>query len=94
MKMSKRPLEKKYEYSATLNTVMMVEDALRESDESAMTIARLKKDLPRQVNHRTLMGILSYLEQSNKIAVGLRGITWIENPSPKLKKAIQKGLEI
>ncbi len=78
----------------TLNTVMMVEDTLKKINESIITIAELKRRLPRQVNHNTLMVILEYLEQSNKIAVTLRGITWIHNPSQKLRKAILEGMEL
>lgn len=78
----------------TLNTVIMVEDTLKNMKDSVMTIAELKRKLPRQVNHNTLMVILEYLERSNKILVGLRGITWIHNPNPKLRKAIAEGLEL
>jgi len=78
----------------TLNTVMMVEDTLRNMDESVISIAKLKRKLPRQVNHITLMVILEYLERSNKIAVSLRGITWIYNENPNLKKAILQGMEL
>lgn len=78
----------------TLNTVIMVENTLKNIDESAISIAELKRALPRQVNHNTLMLILQYLEDSNKIFVGLKGITWIHNPSLKLRKAIKEGIEI
>jgi hypothetical protein len=78
----------------TLNTVIMVEDTLKEMDESVITIAELKRKLPRQVNHLTLMVILEYLERSNKIAVTLKGITWIYNENPNLKNAIAKGMEL
>jgi hypothetical protein len=77
-----------------LNTVIMVEETLKKMDESVITIAKLKKILPRKVNHYTLMKILEYLEESNKIAVSLKGITWIYNPSPKLARAIKEGFEI
>ncbi len=50
----------------------MVEDTLKNSPDSVITVAELKKMLPKQVNHNTLMVILEYLEQSNKIVVGLR----------------------
>lgn len=86
--------EHQQQHSPTLNTVLMVENVLRTMDESAITIAELKRRLPRQVNHYTLMVILDYLEKSNKIAVSLRGITWIHNTNPNLKKAIAKGLEL
>ena len=78
----------------TLNTVIMVEDTLKKMNESVISIAELKRKLPRQVNHITLMVILEYLERSNKIAVTLKGITWIENNNQNLKKAIRQGIEL
>lgn len=87
-------LEQKPAHWPTLNTVMMVEETLKKMNESIVTIAELKRSLPRQVNHNTLMLILEYLERSNKIAVTLRGITWIRNTNINLKKAIAKGLEL
>ena len=81
-------------HSPTLNTVLMVEDTLKNMDESVVTVAKLKKKLPKQVNHNTLKVILEYLEKSNKIAVSMRGITWIHNTNPSLRKAINSGLEL
>jgi len=78
----------------TLNTIIMVEGVLRKMDESVISVAELKRRLPRQVNHNTLILILHYLEESNKILVGLKGITWIHHQSPKLRKAIAEGMEI
>ena len=78
----------------TLNTVIMVENTLKNMEDSVMSIAEIKRKLPRQVNHNTLMLILHYLEESNKIFVGLKGITWIHNPNFNLRKAISEGLEI
>ncbi len=89
MLMQKKPL-----HWPTLNTVIMVEEALKDMPGSVMSVAELKRGLPRQVNHNTLMLILEYLDRSNKIAVGLKGITWIHNTNPKLRKAISKGMEI
>jgi len=86
--------EHKMEHSPTLNTVFMVEDTLKNMEESVISIADLKRKLPRQVNHTTLMVILNYLEESNKIAVTLKGITWIHNTDPRLRKAIARGLEL
>ena len=82
------------EHSPTLNTVLMVEEALKHMNESVITIAELKRKLPKQVNHTTLMIILDYLEKSNKIAVTLKGITWIHNTNTNLRKAISRGLEL
>lgn len=72
----------------------MVEDTLKKMEGSVITIADLKRKLPKQVNHNTLKIILEYLEESNKIAVSLRGITWIHNTSQKLRKAIKEGIEL
>ena len=84
----------KLEHSPTLNTVLMVEETLKNMDESVISVAELKRKLPKQVNHYTLMVVLEYLEESNKIAVTLKGITWIHNPNPELRKAIAKGLRL
>lgn len=82
------------EHGPTLNTVLMIEETLKNTDESVITIAELKRKLPKQVNHNTLMIILKYLEESNKIAFSLKGITWIHNTNPNLRKAIARGLEL
>ena len=81
-------------HSPTLNTVLMVEKTLKDLDGSIISIAELKRRLPKQVNHTVLMTILEYLEESNKIAVSLKGITWIQNSNVNLKKAIRNGFVI
>jgi len=86
--------KQKLEHSPTLNTVIMVEKTLQKIDGSIITVAELKRKLPRQVNHNTLMIILNYLEEGNKIAVSLKGITWIKNSNPNLRKAIARGLQL
>lgn len=92
--LSKQIIERKLEHSPTLNTVFMVENALKNVSGSIIKISELKKGLPKQVNHNTLKIILEYLERSNKIAVSLRGITWIHNTNPNLRKAVKTGLEL
>ena len=92
--MSKTIQEQKLEHSPTLNTVLMVEDTLKNMEGSIITIAELKRKLPKQVNHNTLKLILEYLEKSSKIAVTLKGITWIHNTNQNLREAIRKGLEL
>jgi hypothetical protein len=82
------------EHSPTLNTVLMVENTIKNSSESIMSIADIKRALPKQVNHNTLKTILEYLEDSGKIAVSIKGITWIQNTNEKLRQAVAKGLEI
>lgn len=84
----------KMEHAPTLNTVIMVENTLAKAKESVITVAQLKRALPKQVNHNTLKAILLYLEESNKIAVSLRGITWMHNPNQRLSRAVSRGMEI
>jgi len=84
----------KLSHAPTLNTVIMVENVIRNSQNSVITVPEIKRALPKQVNHQTLKIILEYLEESNKILVTIRGITWIHNTNPNLKKAIANGLEV
>ncbi len=84
----------KLEHSPTLNTVLMVEETLKKTDESVITIAELKRRLPKQVNHNILKIILEYLEESNKIAVSIKGITWIHNTNLNMRRALAGGLEL
>jgi len=81
-------------HAPTLNTVIMVEKALQNAKDSVITVAELKRQLPKKVNHTTLMTILSYLEESNKIAVSIKGITWIHNYNLNLRKALATGMEL
>lgn len=76
-----------------LKTVLMVEDVLKKAN-AAMTRAAIKRKLPSKVMHQTLNVILEYLEASGKIMDGRKGVLWICNPSPKLKKAIRRGAVI
>lgn len=66
-----------------LNTILMVEDTLKNTKERVISVADLKRKLPKQVNHITLMMILDYLEKSKKIGVTLKGISWVENNNQK-----------
>lgn len=84
----------RFEHAPNLKTVLMVESVLIGAKQSVVTVAELKKMLPKQVNHNTLMIVLHYLEASNKIAVSLKGITWIANDNASLKKALETGLEL
>lgn len=82
------------DHAPTLNTVLMVEHILENMNESVIKISELKKLLPKQVNHNTLIIILQYLEESNKIAVSIKGISWIHNNNSNLQKAISRGLRL
>src|SRR3989338_7354668 len=80
-------------HSPTLDTIQMVEHTLQTMTEDFITIAELKRKLPRQVNHYTLMTILRYLEQSNKLLITLDGITWLREPGPGLRALLAESVE-
>ena len=77
----------------SLKTVLMVEETLKKANK-LLTREELKEKLPKKVMHQTLNIILKYLEDGGKIMDGRKGILWIYNPSSKLDKAIQEGIEV
>ncbi|MFH0870332.1 MAG: hypothetical protein V1866_04725 [archaeon] len=89
-KTKKKPTKAKHIPSPRLSTIRMVEDALENMDDSIIKVSKLKKILPKQVNHNTLIEVLDYLEKSNKILFSVKGIVWLVNDSPKWKEAIRK----
>jgi len=70
--------------SPKLNTVLMVEETLKKSGE-VITIPELKRILPKQIMHQTLMIIIDYLEYSGKIVVDDNKVLWAFKPQSKLK---------
>lgn len=86
-------LEKEPLHYPNLRTVLMVEHVLKNEN---LPIKReaLKRKLAKQVQHQTLNVILEYLEGSGKIIDGHKGIVWVYNPSPELRKAIDRGLRV
>jgi hypothetical protein len=79
-------------HSPTLKTIKMVEDILKKNNLYTIKFSDLKKRLPKKVNHNTLKEIIRYLEQSGKIHINIDGITWIYNPSKKLKSLMEDSL--
>lgn len=77
----------------TLKTVLMVEKILKEAD---LLIDReeIKRRLPVKIMHQTLNLILMYLEEKGHIIDGHKGILWVDNPSPKLRKAMAEGTKL
>ncbi len=80
-------------HSPTLNTVLMIEHTLR-SAKQILKVAELKRRLPRQVMHATLLQVLDYLQQSGKILITVKGIVWIYRPPAELEKLKKGGLEL
>lgn len=77
----------------SLKTVLMVEEELKRQNKP-INRSQLKMILQSKVMHQTLNLILEYLEESGKIIDGRKGIIWIFNPSKKLQKAVDEGLEV
>ena len=77
--------------SPTLNTLLMVEETLMRA-EGVITVAELKRRLPKQVMHQTVIKILDYLLYSGKIVFHDNQVLWTFNPESKLKK--KRGLRI
>ena len=80
-------------HSPNLNTVLMVEDMLKDSGD-LLSLAELKRRLPRKVMHQTLLQILDYLQISGKIIIGTKGVLWVFTPRKELDELIKKGTEI
>jgi hypothetical protein len=67
-------------HAPTLDTVLMVESTLQKHERTYLTMAALKRLLPRKVQHGTLKRILDYLQRSGKITIGVQGILWTFHP--------------
>ena len=85
--------KQKINHSPTLNTVLMVEDTLKKAGE-LLTIAELKRRVPKQIMHNTLLQILDYLQLSGKILIGTKGILWIFTERKELDAMIKRGTEV
>ena len=77
-------------HSPTLETVQMVEGTIKDAKE-VISVAELKRRLPRQVNHYTLKAILRYLQASGKVEFTPDGVVWIFAPSEDLNVILNKG---
>jgi hypothetical protein len=79
--------------SPRLSTIKMVENSLKNMNDSVIKVSGLKKILPKQVNHNTLIEILDYLQKSNKILFSAKGIVWLVNDSPKMRAQLRKSYD-
>ncbi|MBI1935219.1 hypothetical protein HYS31_02155 [Candidatus Woesearchaeota archaeon] len=71
----------------------MVEQVLKESNE-LLTLAELKRRLPKKVMHQTLLQILDYLQVSGKIIIGTKGILWVFAERKEIEELIKRGTEV
>lgn len=77
-----------------LSTILMVEKVLKKHQDIPMKLSELKKKLPKQIMHQTLVIILEYLYASGKIIFGPRGVQWIYSEPEHIKKMMKDALEI
>jgi hypothetical protein len=71
----------------------MVEETLKKAEE-VLTIAELKRRLPRKVMHQTIIAILDYLQLSGKIIIGTKGVLWIFTERKEIDFLIKNGTEV
>ena len=77
-------------HSPTLDTVQMVEETIKKAKQ-VITVADVKRKLPRKVNHNTLKVILRYLQSSGKIEFTPDGVVWIFMPKEDIAAILSKG---
>ena len=80
-------------HSPTLSTVLMVEQTLKNAGE-VLSVAELKRRLPKKVMHQTLLHILDYLQLSGKVLIGTKGVLWIFTERKELDSLIKRGTEV
>ena len=88
-KTGKLEIKKKRE-DVNQETVLMVENILKKEN-GLITKKELKHKLRKKIMPKTMNIILKSLKDKGKIIDGKKGILWIYNQSPKLKKAIKEG---
>ena len=71
-----------------LDTVLMVEEVLKNAN-AAISKNELLRRLPKQVMRQTLIVILGYLEKRGMVMEGKKGLLWIQNDNPKMRKLIE-----
>ena len=81
-------MKQKILHYPTLDSILMVEKAIQDSEDYP-TRMELWKSLPRQMQHQTFKLILDYLERSNKIMFEEDKIVWIFVNNKKLNELIQ-----
>lgn len=91
--MQKSVMIEKVGHSPTLNTVLMVEETLEKAGEP-LTLAELKRRLPRKVMHSTLVAVLGYLQESGKILITTKGIVWIFAPRAEIEAMKKRGIQL
>ena len=77
----------------TLKTVMAIEEVVKKA-ESAVSRNQIIARLPTKPMRSTLNVALDYLERRGMVLETKKGFIWTFNPSKKLAKAEEEGLEV
>ena len=81
-------------HSPTLGTILMVESAIKESDLPPSKV-QLWRSLPRKMMYQTFLGVLGYLEASNKILFDKKGkVVWVAVDNPKLEALLKASVKL
>lgn len=75
-----------------LDTVLMVEETLKNA-ELAISKSEIQRRLPKKVMRQTLNIILDYLENKGVVMIGKKGVLWVHNESPKMKKLLENSVK-
>ena len=76
-----------------LDTILMVENAIREAG-TYPTKRELLKCLPRQIQYQTFNRIIEYLESSTKIVFDGRRLVCVFADNPKLKELLANSVKL
>ena len=81
-------------HSPTLDTVRMVERAIKDAH-MYPSINQLSRNLEKQVQYQTIKETLKYLAESNKIIFDKDGsIIWIFADNPKIKRLLAESVKL
>ncbi len=75
-----------------LKTVLMVEKFLQEQ-RKPVSKNTILENIPKKTMRQTLNIILEYLELSNKIYLGDKGVEWVFDEDKKLKTLLKKATD-
>lgn len=89
----KEEMVQKILHEPQLDTILMVENAIREA-KTYPTRRELLKSLLKQIQYQTFNRILEYLQSSNKIVFDGRRIIWVFAENPKLRGLLEGSVKL
>ena len=75
-----------------LRTILLVEKFLSDKREDLFSKAAIIRALGGRINNQTLSIALDYLEASNKVMQGSKGVQWIASEGFKAKELLKDAL--